>query len=654
MFVSARWGMRVAEGRETEGPEEAEPAFDTGAAGIAVALDEARADPTLRDEVAGFLAAHRSLIDLQKHHLKAQFAQLRLRSVGDAVKLALQVLSLAAVLGVAGVLGLMVHDATTARGMVVAGFSAPPSLAARGLTGDVLAGDLTHRISGVARVTNANSLTQSEDASAESNDSVKLDIPETRVSLNEVARFLRRRLGHETRINGALTDLGDGSVAIKVDVAGADPIEVRGKLPDLDQLMQQAAEKAFSAFDPDNFIIYLSVRGRDDEAFAASAALAATARSNYRLADAYSLWAEADGDRRRALSRIAVAARLRPQMMFVWMEGAKANMDLGHDEEALGFIRRLLQTRIQDQPPQDRAGFEHVRSLGHNRLDYLSADYAHLERDSTAMQLDVADTLALGATAKGALHDGAGSAHDLALARASASAPPRGMLKAQWYAATAAGDWPTALAAAEALMADDQSRRATVNQVQVLGYVAAQEMANDRPWLALAQAMNGRLADAQATLAPTPLDCYLCVRARARIAEAGGDRAAADRWFAEAVHQGPSLVFAHLEWADVKLARGDAAGAASEAEKAYALAPYFADTSEVWGEALLAQGDVAGATAKFRTAAALTPGWGRLRLKWGEALARIGKASDARAQFSAAAPLYLSATDRAELLAQHI
>ena len=418
--------------------------------------------------------------------------------------------------------------------------------------------------------------------------------------------------------------------------------------------MQQAAEKAFSAFDPGNFIEYLAVRGRGDEAFAASAALAATARSNYRLASAYSLWAEADGDRRRALTRIAVAARLRPQMMFVWMEGSKASLDLGHDEQAVDFIRRLLQTRIKDQPPQDRAGFDSVMASGRNRLDYLMADYAHLERDSSAMHLSVAEALTLGATATGALHDGAGSAHDLALARASAGSQPRDLLKAQWYAASAAADWPAALAAAEALMADDQSSRATVNQVQALAFVVAREMARDRPWLALAQAMNGRLADAQATLAPAPPDCYLCVRVRARIAEAGGDRAGADRWFAEAVHQGASLVFAHLEWAEVKLARGDAAGAASEAGKAYALAPYFADTSEVWGEALLAQGDAAAAAAKFRAAAALTPGWGRLHLKWGEALATVGKAKDARAQFRAAMPLYLSAPDRTELLAQHI
>ncbi len=652
--ASPDWGERVAEGRGPEGAEEAEPAFDTAAAGIAVALDEARSEPSLRGEVAGFLAAQRSLILMQKHHLKTQFTQLRLRTIGDAAKLALQVLSLAAALGVMAAFGLMVHDAMAARGMVVAGFSAPPSLAARGLTGEVLAADLTNRISDVARVTNAYSLTQSQDARAESADSVKLEIPETGVSLNEVARFLRHRLGRETRISGDLIDQGDGSAAIRVHVAGADPIEVRGKLADLDQLMQQAAEKAFSAFDPDNFIVYLTVRGRGDEAFAASAALAATARSNYRLADAYSLWAEADGDRRRALTRIAVASRLRPQIMFAWMEGSKANLDLGHDEQAVEFVRRLLQLRIEDQAPQDRAGFSSVMASGRNRLAYLMADYAHLERDSAAMHLTVAQALALGATAKGALHDGAGSARDLALARASAGSSPRDLLKAQWFAASAALDWPAALAAAEGLMADDQSSRATVTQIQARGFVVAQEMTRDRPWLALAQAMNGRLADAQATIASTPLDCYLCVRVRARIAEAGGDRAGADRWFAEAIRQGPSLAFAHLEWAEVKLARGDGDGVVAEAAKACALAPLFADASEVWGEAQLAKGDAAAAVARFQAAAARAPSWGRLHLKWGEALARLGRTGDARAQFKAAMPLYLSAPDRAELAAQHV
>ena len=46
----------MAEAKEPEGAPEGEPVFDTGGAAIAVALDEARTDPTLHNEVAAFLA----------------------------------------------------------------------------------------------------------------------------------------------------------------------------------------------------------------------------------------------------------------------------------------------------------------------------------------------------------------------------------------------------------------------------------------------------------------------------------------------------------------------------------------------------------------------------------------------------------------------
>ena len=156
----------MAEAREPEAAEEAEPAFDTGAAAIALALDEARDHPAKADEVSAFLAAQRSLVELQKHHLHAQFQQLRLRTAGEGIKLALQGLTLAAVLGVVVILGVMVRDASRARGLVVEGFHAPPAFAARGYSGEVLGAALTGRLGEVQRFANANSLTNSEEVRA--------------------------------------------------------------------------------------------------------------------------------------------------------------------------------------------------------------------------------------------------------------------------------------------------------------------------------------------------------------------------------------------------------------------------------------------------------------------------------------------------------
>ena len=257
----------MADVLEPDGTPEGAPGFEAGAAGIAVALDEARADPSLRGEVAAFLAAQRKLTELQAHNLRHQGRDLKLRTASDAVKLSLQALVLAAALGLVILLALMVREAMGARGLVVAGFSVPPSFAARGMSGDVLAGDLTSRIAAVDRFANANSLTRSDDVRAAGADSVKLEIPETGVSLDEVARFLRRRLGHEVSLTGDLRDEGGGVAAITLAVDGVDPIVVRGQATDLDGLMQTAAERAFQAFDPINYVLYLTGRGRADDAY---------------------------------------------------------------------------------------------------------------------------------------------------------------------------------------------------------------------------------------------------------------------------------------------------------------------------------------------------------------------------------------------------
>ena len=169
-----------------------------------------------------------------------------------------------------------------------------------------------------------------------------------------------------------------------------------------------------------------------------------------------------------------------------------------------------------------------------------------------------------------------------------------------------------------------------------------------RPRRALALAHLGRIAEAQAEIAPVP-DCYSCVLARAQVAELAGDRPGADRWFGRAVAMAPSRPMPQTEWAKALLGRGDLAGAMAKAEAANRKSPHYADALEVWGEALLAKGDVKGAAAKFAEADRHAPKWGRNHLRWGQALARDGKPAEAREQWRIAQSLEMSAADRAEL-----
>uniref|UniRef100_UPI00262FF8A1 tetratricopeptide repeat protein n=1 Tax=Brevundimonas sp. TaxID=1871086 RepID=UPI00262FF8A1 len=95
-------------------------------------------------------------------------------------------------------------------------------------------------------------------------------------------------------------------------------------------------------------------------------------------------------------------------------------------------------------------------------------------------------------------------------------------------AAASLDQWPQAVAALEASVVETEAvalRFRPVRQISIW------------PRLAYARARTGDLAGAQTLIAATPLDCYLCVRERARIAELAGDRAAADRWSAEARRQ---------------------------------------------------------------------------------------------------------------------
>jgi tetratricopeptide (TPR) repeat protein len=211
------------------------------------------------------------------------------------------------------------------------------------------------------------------------------------------------------------------------------------------------------------------------------------------------------------------------------------------------------------------------------------------------------------------------------------------------------GDWAEALRQAELARAavaelPPEAREPGVGP-------GAHDLTELAPRQAEALAELGRLSEARATITATPVDCYLCVRIRGRIAALAGQPAEADRWYADAVRQAPSLPQADLEWGYAKLARGDAAGAIVRFAAARKNGPRFADPLEGWGEALLAQGDARAAAAKFAQAARLAPRWGRARVKWGAALAKLGQTAQARAQWRLAAGLDLTPAERAELAA---
>ena len=193
------------------------------------------------------------LIADQRHHLHEQLKQLKLGIFSQRISIALK--GLTALVGLMAViaLGVAVWNASQADGLVVEAFSVPPSLAASGLSGDVVSQDLTDRVNTI-RSGATHSLKASRSARQESGDEVKVDIPETGVSLTQAWRYLKLWLGDERHVRGSLRPDGDGRIRMTVTLEGEPPANFAGTVGELDKIEQRAAEHVYAGIEPINYV----------------------------------------------------------------------------------------------------------------------------------------------------------------------------------------------------------------------------------------------------------------------------------------------------------------------------------------------------------------------------------------------------------------
>jgi len=642
--------MEEAENSEAEAPA-AGPAADPAAIALGLgSASRAEADAYLRDQ--------RAFIADQRHHLHEQFKQTTLSTFSLRLSITLKLLT--ALLGIVIVIGLCVAawNASQADGMVVDEFSVPPGLAENGITGKVVADDLTAKIDAIGQIAQGRSLTSSVNAQKDNSEDVKVDIPETGVSLGQAWRYLRQWLGHERHFSGNLRLLGAGRIALTVTQDGQQTASVSGTSADLDGLEQQAAEQMFADADPINIVLYLGSRGRSAEGLAAAARAPQLLDNPGDRSDAYSLWSNATriwtGDMPLAIARARLATDINPDLLVAHREMMWAFALMGHDEDALRQAQAMQPIQERDQPEALRGrAFAAVVREGDFWRDYALGAYSHAAGYMCPGQgCTPAAQALIQANAAAHAHDGKTSRALMQQAVAlDAAFIDSGRLRfylnihnTRYELAANDGDWPAGVAAARAFAASIETNAAygpgaRANLTRILA----------TPMLARALAMNGDGAAAQATIAATPGDCYDCVRTRGWIAAAAKQWGAADSWFADAVRQAPSIPFAYEDWGRSLLERGDAAGAIGKFTLASAKGPHFADPLEGWGEALMAQNRSDLALAKFKDAAQYAPNWGRLHLKWGEALTYAGKKDESRKQFALAATLDLTPAEKSEL-----
>ena len=624
-------------------------AFDSGGIAMDIALEEARSDPALRRTVETYLQRQIRLADIQEHHLLKQFSLAQWeKRLGVFLRLATAVVGVAAAVTV----GAMVWDASHSNGLIVEPFGVPPDLAARGLTGQAVASQMLDKLAAMQEATDSSRAPQSYANNWGNN--LKVEIPETGVSIEELRQFLKDWLGHDTRINGEVWRTQTG-ITVTARSGGQIGASFAGPESDFDGLMQKAAEHVYSVTQPYRYANFLDraynapdISDRATRASAIYRKLIAGPNVQERAwawngLGTIELFVKADPPSSLAYFRKAIATDPDNTMGYlnIALEGKYGLVSFENALAASLQTKRLLdRSNVTDLNP---------KSLSLRRLQMdgaiaeLKGDYREALRNNQAgadiqeyccnivRGIFISDAL----RALAFLHDGRGVRvymHDLALAF---NQPERVGNRAVAVAKDLE-DWP-ALREMEKITPESDLRRGSRNSPHI---TAA---------LALAHAHTGDVAGAEVLIASSPADCDDCMIARGQIADMHGQHGRADRWFAQVEKAEASVPFADSAWGKALLERGQPDAAIEKFKLSNEKGPHFADPLEGWGEALMAKNQSHRALEKFAEAEKYAPNWGRLHLKWGEALAYSGKKDEAAKQFSHAAALDLTPSEKSEL-----
>ncbi len=603
------------------------------------------------DEARDYLREQTRLAHLQSEQIEEENAtrrrMLKLEHASVAMKVAFE-LALALIFSVVAIgLGIAVWGAASDNGLVVQSFSVPPDLAGRGLTGDVVAAKLLDKLQALQTQTVSNRAPSSYANNWGSD--IKLQIPDTGISIGEFLRSLHAWLGNQTRITGEIWRTPSG-LAVTARAGSDTSPTFAGADADLDKLMQQAAEAVYRATQPYRYAVYLTNAGRDKEARAAFEKLIAGGSPQDRawaligLENIYSN----NADYARATATLRRALAIRPDFIMVYVNTSNIEDQYQHKEAAHQAILKVVELarspREADmgQIPWEMGTLTAQAMVASDQGDFNGQiDLDRKLETYPEFSGQVENARYNDVTAYAQLHDAAGmraAFDDLPMGSGPEAGARRDGTRA--FAEMLLGHNAMMLAMREKF--DDAFSK--------LGpFGALTQQRQFWPFIALALARAGRMKEAHALVDRTPVDCGPCLAVHGLIDMLERNWNGAGYWFARATHDAPSLPLNFSLWGEMLLKKGDHDGAIAKLAQAHRLGPRFADPIEMWGEALAAKGDAAAALDKFAEADRYAPNWGRLHLKWGEALARSGDKDGAKKQFALARGLDLTKEERAEL-----
>ncbi len=584
---------------------------------------------------------------------------LRVRHVSDVLKLGFELAVAFLVVVFAVGVGAVIWQATHASGLVIESFDVPASMADKGLTGQVVADKILDRLT-----TMQNSTDSSRGASSFANDwtnAIKVQIPETGVSLGDAVRFLDNWLGHEMHLSGELYETPSG-IALTVRTDNEPGQTFEGKPGELNSVIEHAAEAVYARAQPYRYGVYLVGQGRFAESFAALRKLAGEGpRNETAWADVgLTMSAGIKGDDAAARAFHADGVKANPDLANLYDSMGPLEVQEGHDEVVLRNTRRSLVLLNgggagEWDPSTIPAAVRSDEAIEASLLgDYRTALADNVFTPGSGGQ---GFLIFISARYAAQLHDGALARDYLSQLDKMGTKADTNRRGSEATIATLislrAADWRATIA-----HANDAVSLARKFEAETNGWINAELRLRTSvaPYLAYAHAMRGEYDAADRIFETLPIDCDICLRYRGKAEAARKNWSGAAHWFALVAARSPSIPFADTDWGEMLLQKGDYDGAIAKFEEANRKGPHFADPLEMWGEALMQQNRSDLALAKFEEADKYAPNWGRLHLEWGEALFYSGKPGEAKKQFAIAATLDLSPADKTQLArmsAQH-
>src|ERR1700749_2203923 len=283
------------------------------------------------------------LLDLQIADLeredKVRHQSLRIHHIGDLLKLGFELAAAVVVLAIVVVIGAAVWNAAHDNGLVIESFNVPGDMAANGLTGQVVATQIQDRLAWMQA--NSDTIRASNPYRNSWGDDIKVQIPNTGVSIGEFYRYLAGWLGHETHITGEIVKTDRG---LTLSVREGGNAAAAFTAPHLATLVSKASEEIYKRPQPYRYTVCLGDMNRIDEEIAASRAMALHGEQEDRV------WAwsrlgillQRAGDSQGALEAQRTAIRLNTSLPHVWGNLANEEALFGHDEVAFHDIGRAL------------------------------------------------------------------------------------------------------------------------------------------------------------------------------------------------------------------------------------------------------------------------------------------------------------------------